>query len=476
LSATALGSVRDSYRYNGFAEPEQYQASYNDVTLYDVTYTRDALGRIIGKTENVSGTITLYSYAYDTAGRLTEVRRGGTPIEQYSYDANGNRTSAIVRGVTSSATYDAQDRLLNYGGATYQYTANGELLRKTAGGQTTSYQYDVQGNLTGVTLPDGTAIGYIIDGQNRRIGRTVNGTLVQGWLYADSLNPIAELDGEGNIVSRFVYGSRANVPDYILRNGITYRVITDQLGSPRLVVNIATGVVWQRLDYDAFGNVLGDTRPGLQPFGFAGGLYDPDTGLVRFGARDYDAEVGRWTAKDPIGFAGEDENLYKYVFADPINYIDPTGQIWWLLGGLIGGLVGGGTDLIHQLYQNDWKVDCVDWFSVGANAALGALPLGGYVKYASRPYWRYVGPRSSPHSGWLTRGWGWKPPYGTDYTKAADALQIPTHYVGKINSVQRVDVPFFEYIRGPRLSKKHPGWGGGAGGGIEYHRGGPFPD
>ncbi|MFZ1827466.1 MAG: RHS repeat-associated core domain-containing protein [Candidatus Competibacteraceae bacterium] len=60
-----------------------------------------------------------------------------------------------------------------------------------------------------------------------------------------------------------------------------------------------------------------DTNPGFQPFGFAGGLYDQDTGLVRFGARDYDPETGRWTAKDPILFAGGDANLFAYVAAIP---------------------------------------------------------------------------------------------------------------------------------------------------------------
>ena len=62
------------------------------------------------------------------------------------------------------------------------------------------------------------------------------------------------------------------------------------------------------------------------PFGFAGGLHDRDTGLVRFGYRDYDPEIGRWTAKDPIGFAGGDVDLMGYVQNDPVNWIDPTGE------------------------------------------------------------------------------------------------------------------------------------------------------
>jgi len=79
------------------------------------------------------------------------------------------------------------------------------------------------------------------------------------------------------------------------------------------------------MDYDAFGNVISDSNPGFQPFGFAGGMYDSDTGLTRFGARDYDAETGRWTIKDPIRFDGGDTNLYGYVLNDPVNFGDPEG-------------------------------------------------------------------------------------------------------------------------------------------------------
>jgi RHS repeat-associated protein len=181
------------------------------------------------------------------------------------------------------------------------------------------------GILQSVALPNGTQISYIIDGQNRRVGKQVNGVLVQGFLYENQLRPVAELDGNGNIVSQFIYGTKVNVPDYMIRNGNTYRIITDHLGSPRLVVDVVTGQIAQQLSYDEFGNVTYDSNPGFQPFGFAGGLYDKDTGLVRFGARDYDAYIGRWTAKDPIGFKGGDVNLMTYALNNPIRFIDPSG-------------------------------------------------------------------------------------------------------------------------------------------------------
>lgn len=178
-----------------------------------------------------------------------------------------------------------------------------------------------------VVLPNGSQIDYLIDGQNRRIGKRVNGVLVQGLLYENQLNPVAELNGSGAVVSRFVYGTKANVPDYIIKGGVTYRVISDQLGSPRLVINTSTGSIVQRMDYDEFGNVILDTNPGFQSFGFAGGIYDNDTKLTRFGVRDYDAETGRWTAKDPISFSGGDPNLYGYVMNDPVNNKDSLGLL-----------------------------------------------------------------------------------------------------------------------------------------------------
>jgi len=107
---------------------------------------------------------------------------------------------------------------------------------------------------------------------------------------------------------------------------VTYRIISDHLGSVRLVVNATDGSIAQRIDYDEYGIVVVDTNPGFQPFGFAGGLYDQHTKLTRFGARDYDAFAGRWAVKDPILFDGGDHNLYRYVLNNPIDNSDINGM------------------------------------------------------------------------------------------------------------------------------------------------------
>ncbi len=253
--------------------------------------------------------------------------RNGTLVSQYTYDPNGNRLSHWTPDGTDTGSYDDQDRLLAYGDGTYTYTAAGELLTKTDPSGTTTYDNDPLGNLRRVDLPDGTVIEYVIDAQNRRVGRKVNGTLTQGWLYGDQLNPVAETDGAGNIVSRFVYGARSNVPDFMIRGGITYRIISDHLGSVRYVLDPSTGNIMESRDYDEFGNVASASNSAFEPFAFAGGIVDLDTDLTRCATRDLDRFTGRFTTRDPALFGGRSGNLYTYVFSDPINWIDPTG-LW----------------------------------------------------------------------------------------------------------------------------------------------------
>jgi RHS repeat-associated protein len=120
-----------------------------------------------------------------------------------------------------------------------------------------------------------------------------------------------------------------NVPEIIelLSGGVVtrrLRLIKDQVGTVELVTDVSTGEIVQRLEHDEFGRVLSDSNPGLQPFGFAGGLYDLETRLVRFGARDYDPAIGRWTARDPVRNASG-ANWYVFANGAPTAAADATG-------------------------------------------------------------------------------------------------------------------------------------------------------
>ena len=340
LTGASLNQITDSYDYNNFGEVTNYNVTIGTDTLYNLSFVLDSLGRITGKTEIVNdpsspggstGQSTInYEYSFNTIGYLTKVKRNGIVTNEYVYDDNGNRTMQLMTNALMTidsvhATYDEQDRLISYGSAQYIYTSTGNLSMKIEGIDTTHYTYDAFGNLLNVSLPNGDIIDYIVDGLNRRIEKRINGKTYRKWLYQDQLNPLAELDSNNNVVMRFVYGTKINVPDYIIKGDSTYKVITDHLGSARLIVNSESGNLAQQIEYDEYGNVLGQTGSFDIPFGFAGGLYDEQTELVRFGARDYDALTGRWTAKDPILFGGGVSNLYEYCVNDPINYLDNSG-------------------------------------------------------------------------------------------------------------------------------------------------------
>ena len=189
LIGTTINTLTTEYTYNDFGEMIGYQASNGSEELFSSTYTRDKLGRIETKSETVLGTTTSRTYVYDQSGRLEQIKEGETVLEEYTYDTNGNRTSIIQNGQPITATYDAQDLMMTYGDATFTYTDNGELTTKTDSEGTTVYNYDILGDLTYVQLPDGTEIEYVIDGQNRRIGKKVNGLLFRDLFTRISLIP-----------------------------------------------------------------------------------------------------------------------------------------------------------------------------------------------------------------------------------------------------------------------------------------------
>ncbi|MDX9972605.1 MAG: PKD domain-containing protein, partial [FCB group bacterium] len=333
LVSLSDGAVTVTSAINGYGEATGVSTVVNGSTVSWST-TLDNAGRITGKTEIAGGITTTYAYTYDALGHLSTVTRNGLPDEAYTVDANGRRTleTNASRGIVDRVfTYDAEDRLLSAGAAAYTYDEDGFLATKTIGQDTTTYSYTRNGALKSVTLPDATLIEYVLDPGEQRIAKKVNGVITEKYLWAGLTGLLAVYDGADALVARFEYAG-GPLPVKMVQGGATYYLAYDQVGSLRAVLN-ANGAVVHQIAYDTFGNILSETASGLRvPFGFAGGLHDRATGLVRFGYRDYDPDTGRWTAKDPIGFAGGHTDLYGYCGNNPVSRTDPTGLLWDLPG------------------------------------------------------------------------------------------------------------------------------------------------
>lgn len=301
-----------------------------------------------------SGDITTTVDYYNNYGYFTGANNN---LEKYSRTLTASGSAPIKQYF---ANFSSDDRLLSTSGdltRSYTYNDDGQMTTKTDPTGTTTYSYDVFGNLKSVALPNTNLIEYKVDGQNRRVKKLINGNVVEYYLWFDNTHLAAVLDSNKIIKISFMYGPGSDSPSFINKNGINYRVVQDPaLGSIRYIIHPTTLAIAQEIDYDEFGDVLSNSNPGFQPLGFAGGLFDTDTKLIRFGARDYDPSIGRWTTKDPIGFAGGDTNLYAYVNGDPMSFVDPSGlrltfagqlsqnlaQIWSTPAGysLMTGLMG----------------------------------------------------------------------------------------------------------------------------------------
>ncbi|UCE56101.1 MAG: hypothetical protein JSV31_11845 [Desulfobacterales bacterium] len=325
--AVTGGALSLSRAFNGYGEVEGQNFTVGSQNVTTWILTRDDNGRIINKTETVGSVTTNYAYTYDSMGRLLTVTKDGNLVEAYGYDLSGTRISETntLRGFSvRSFSYSAGDHLLSAGSMSYSYNLDGFLTTKKDGDDVTNYKYSSRGELLSVDLSDGRVIEYLHDPLGRRIAKKVDGVVVEKYLWEGLTRLLAVYDGSNNLLMRFEYADD-RMPVAMKSGGTTYFLTYDQVGSLRVVAD-ASGNVVELIEYDSFGNIINDTNPTIEvPFGFAGGLDDRDTGLVRFGFRDYDPDTGRWTAKDPIFFAGGDTDLYGYCLNDPINAVDPRG-------------------------------------------------------------------------------------------------------------------------------------------------------
>ncbi|MGE4296443.1 MAG: RHS repeat domain-containing protein [Desulfovibrionaceae bacterium] len=286
-------------------------------------------GRIAAKLEICGGSRVEWRYAYDKAGRLAEVVRDGVPVEAYTYDATGRRVTErnLLRGIEGRLYEysDADGHLRSAGPLSLRHDIRAICNRIERRDGATDYEYANDGRLLKVARPDGVLVAYDHDDDGNRVAKYVNGRCVRKFVWDGHARLGAVYDVDHDLLVRFGYADGARLPYAMSAGRDTFFLLYDQVGSLRAVAT-AEGKVIEEIEYDTFGNILRETATDFEvPFGFAGGLHDRDTGLVRFGVRDYLPELGRFMAKDPLGLKGGAPDVYGYCLDDPVNRIDPTG-------------------------------------------------------------------------------------------------------------------------------------------------------
>ncbi|MEO8132570.1 MAG: RHS repeat-associated core domain-containing protein [Betaproteobacteria bacterium] len=321
VSQISDGTVAITVGYDISGHIASRSLAVGGVQKHAVQFTYDTVGRIASKSETTAGAPVNFDYDYDADGQLTEVQRDGVSVERYTYSPNRNRSSRQSGGnPAEAATYDGQDRLLQQGTLTYQFNADGYLTQRGAD----TFQFSTSGELLQAVV-GGQTMTYVYDGLRRRVSRTSAAGTTQ-YLYGSPDNDlqVSNTRSPAGILTTYYYDDSRRL-FAIQRGANRYYVASDQLGSPREIID-AAGAVVKVIEYDSAGSITLDSNPAFElAIGFAGGLADAATGLVRFGLRDYDPVAGRWTARDPAVFDGRQANVYAYVNNDPINLIDPVG-------------------------------------------------------------------------------------------------------------------------------------------------------
>jgi RHS repeat-associated protein len=308
---------------NRLTRKETYNGAGALVAAYD--YTLHATGRRTS-IEELSGRTTRYSYddLYRLTGESISDSQHGDYSASYQYDTVGNRTYSTIDGVQTAYSYDANDRLTQQGGTRYTYDNNGNTLTETLDTTTVSYSYNAKNELVSVEQGGNTTrYGYNPNGirtTKSEGGITTSYIVDENRDYAQVL-----IEDDGTTQVSYTYGDDLISQD---RNGEAYFYHYDGLGSTRSLTD-SQGNLANTYDYEAFGEVLGQTGSVENSYLFAGEQFDNALDQYYLRARYYDQSQGRFTQQDTwMGRNHDSITLHKYLYAnaDPGNVIDPSGQ------------------------------------------------------------------------------------------------------------------------------------------------------
>ncbi|MGO4546233.1 S-layer homology domain-containing protein [Paenibacillus sp. 2TAB23] len=341
-----IGSISDG-KLNSKLGYDEIGRRVNQTTELDgdevhrIEYTYDKRGLVTDKTITSTEGQVKEHYEFDRDGQLISTTRYGADgkqdIETYEYDVNKNRISRQVNGVKDISMYDKFDQLKKVGETSYLFDADGFLKQRG----NDLFRYGIRGELLEATVI-GATYKYTYDAIGRRTARQDESGGKFQYLYGHphSLQMLTTSIDPNGVMTQYDYDENGLLLG-LERAGVRYYVITDGVGTPQLVLD-TDGKAVKKLRYDSYGLLLDDSNPAFElVIGFAGGIGDGATGLTRFGARDYDAFSGRWTARDPILHDSGQANLYAYVNNNPVLLRDPCGM-FCIGGSLYEGIGGGG--------------------------------------------------------------------------------------------------------------------------------------
>jgi RHS repeat-associated protein len=195
------------------------------------------------------------------------------------------------------------------------------LIQKTDSNGTTDYHYDFENRLVKIELPNASIVRFLYSPYGYRLSKIVDSTTT--FYVYDFENMIMELDGDGIQKSKYTHGLSTDEPLNMLRSGLVSYYQCDGLGSVTALMDSNENVIATYV-YDVFGKLSGQTGTLENPFRFTCREYDSESGLYYYRLRYYDANIGRFTTKDPL-IAIDSMSTYVYAKNNPVIYVDPNG-------------------------------------------------------------------------------------------------------------------------------------------------------